>query len=78
MHMSQLVAVLQQKGLLQEEDAKHITQSVMASTQTEEEALSSAGVGDEDILVAKGEQWGMPTRWKQGGNIHILITSPIP
>lgn len=73
-----IVDALVQKGILQKKDAAAISEEARLAGAPVETMLKKRGVKAEDILAAKGEEMGVPTRSLKDQTIPFDILKYIP
>jgi len=73
-----ILDILLQKKLISESDLSSIKEEVRKSGQTVEAVLVSRGVSPDDILAAKGDYLGIPTRRMEDQEIPFSILKYIP
>src|SRR3989338_6634776 len=73
-----ILETLVKKGVIRKTDIAEIRKELSESGVTLEEALVKRGVNAEDILVAKGEQLGLPTARLSEKNISSEILKRVP
>ena len=73
-----IIQILVQKGLLPEKDVQAIVDEVAISGFTTEEVLIKHGISPQDILIAKGEYFEIPTKDVDADKISEKILSYIP
>jgi len=73
-----LLPILQTKGILTEKDAADISAEAQESDRSVEDILHDRGVSDDDVLIAKGEHWSIPTRSLKESDVAFDILKYIP
>ena len=73
-----ILEALIKKGILSEKQAKALTDEAVSSGQNIEQILLKRGVAEQDILVAKGEYFGIPVKNLEGVNIPGRVLNYIP
>lgn len=73
-----ILDVLVKKGILETKDLSSIKEKIDGGDQSQDEVLLSLGVSEEDILKAKGEYHGVPSRKIDVSTITSKILDYIP
>ena len=73
-----IIQALVQKGVLQKKEASIITNEAVSSGMTVEEVLIKHGVSPQNILIAKGEYFDIPTKNLEGVEVSEKILGYIP
>lgn len=70
--------ILADKGLIPKSALASIKEEVASGTQTVEKALLDRGLSASDILVARGEYYGIPTRLIEDGSVQYEVLRYVP
>ena len=73
-----IIQILVQKGILTKKDAPIVSDEAVSTGATIEEVLIKHGVSPQDILIAKGQYFDIPTKSLDGVDISSKILDYLP
>jgi type IV pilus assembly protein PilB len=73
-----ILPILQSKGIITEKDVASIAGEAQEMNKNVEDVLHDRGVSDQDVLIAKSEQWDIPTRLLSDTDVTFEVLKYIP